>query len=81
MLCTHTFAEARPEGKLLEYLAGLTEEDRLDVFSKLAAAGYAKPGYEDLVETLTGDNLKDMGIEPSALRSRLLQAFATAGEC
>jgi hypothetical protein len=72
-------AEVKPEGNLLKYLTGLTEHELVDAFSKLAAAGYAVPGNEEFVEILSNDMLKELGIEPQALRSKLLAAFARAG--
>lgn len=51
----------------------------MQVFSKLAAAGYAKPGREDLVVTLTNDILKELGIAPQALQSQLLMNFVLYG--
>lgn len=74
------FAAVQPRGKLLIYLTSLTdEEERSYVFNKLAAAGFAEPGREDLVVTLNNDMLEKCGIEPQALRSALLQAFALSG--
>jgi hypothetical protein len=72
-------AEVKPEGKLLLYLTELTDEERQDVFSKLAAAGFATPGGEEAVGMLTNDMLERLGIEPQPVRTKLLKAFATAG--
>ena len=77
--CAYSCAAVKPHGPLLSYLDGLAEEVQLDVFSKLDAAGYAAQGFEDLVETLDNSTLKEMGIEPPALRSKLLKAFALSG--
>lgn len=79
MMCTCICGAVKPHGKLVKYLTGLDEEDQVLVFSKLAAAGFAKPGREDLVDTLTNDILKELGIEPQALRSKLLKTFALSG--
>lgn len=79
IVCTQICAVVQPEGKLLRYLTGLTEEERVDVFSRLAAAGYAALGCEDQVDTLSNDMLEKLGIEPQALRSKLLKAFALCG--
>ena len=72
-------AAVKPHGPLLRYLGELTEEEQVHVFSKLAAAGYAAPGSEDLVEALDDGRLKDIGIEPQKVRSKLLKAFALSG--
>ena len=77
--CGLVFAAVKPHCPLLSYLDGLAEEVQLDVFSKLDAAGYAAPGREGLVETLANSDLEKMGIEPPALRSELLKAFALSG--
>lgn len=69
----------KPHGQLLRYLSDLTETEHQDVFSKLAAAGYAAPGREDFVATLSDSDLRDLGIEPQALRKVLLKAFALSG--
>lgn len=79
-MCGWNFAVIKPYGKLLRYLVNLSEEDRLYVFNKLAAAGYAKPGYEDLVGDLSYNNLMELGIEPQSLRIGLLKAFALSGK-
>jgi hypothetical protein len=70
----------KPHGELLRYLTAFSEEEQVEVFSILAADGYAEPGCEHEVESLTYEDLKDLGIEPLALRLRLLHAFGTAGK-
>lgn len=75
-------AAIRPHGRLLtclEGIAGLTEEQKMDAFYKLDAAGYATPGLEDNMDTLTSDNLMKMGIGPEAVQAELLKAFALSG--
>jgi hypothetical protein len=70
---------AEPYGKLKKYLDGLDVNDRDDVFAKLKQAGYAKPCYEDEVASLTKDDLERIGIEPHALRSKLLKSITLSG--
>jgi hypothetical protein len=78
-MCITMCAEVKPEGPLLRYMTGLTEQERVDAFSRLAAAGFATPGDEEVLDTLNNDILKELGIEPQKLRSKLLRAFALSG--
>jgi hypothetical protein len=66
-------------GGLAKYLTGLTAAQQRDVYDKLKAEGYAEPGFEDNVDSLTDTNLKELGIQPHAVRSLLLRAFALCG--
>lgn len=69
----------KPHGHLLKYLARLSEEQQANVFSKLAAGGYADPESEAHLLDLSEDDLKKLGVEPHALRFALRKAFALSG--
>jgi hypothetical protein len=72
-------AAVQSYGGLAKYLTGLNAAQQKDVYDKLQAEGFAEPGFEDKVDSLTSDMLKEFGIQPQAVRSELLKAFALCG--
>lgn len=63
---------------LSQYMTGLAQDVQADALSKFVAAGYTDVGH-DLVTMLGNQELAEIDIQPQAVRSALLKAFALTG--
>jgi hypothetical protein len=64
---------------LARYMTRLTQDEQADAHGKFVAAGY-DVARQDLVTRLGNQELAEIGIQPQAVRSALLEAFSLAGE-